>query len=200
MKVVETYSDTLDTYYQDNVVNNMAMRKDNNPGTSYDGIIFGRPVHTGTVSLLERPAKMGKAVVSCEIRNRESADSKTDRNKNKDISVITSLWKHIDKLKLYGVEWVDEDIEIGPTDDVLETVRNLIPKLVYNDLIPFRIAPSIDEGVCLAFQKDSILVYIEFYNDGDIGMIAEDFIDKRILENIDLKEADIIPALIKIFN
>ncbi|MCF8137368.1 MAG: hypothetical protein K9K63_08675 [Desulfotignum sp.] len=115
-------------------------------------------------------------------------------------SIITSLWNHIDNLKQYGVEWADRDIEIGPTDAVMEKARNLIPKLVHNNLIPFRITPSMEEGVCIAFQKNSILVYIEFYNDGDIGMIAEDYIGKRILENIDLNEADIIPVLRKIIN
>jgi hypothetical protein len=120
----------------------------------------------------------------CELQNKEPIDSNAELNNNKYFSVIFSLWKHIDKLKQYGVEWIDEDIEIGPTDDVLEKTRSLIPKLVFNDLIPFRVTPSIDEGVCLAFLKDSLLIYVEFYNDGDIGLIAEDYIDKKIIENI----------------
>jgi hypothetical protein len=185
MMIAETYSDTLDPYYKIKELANVTLRHDHNPGTSHDDIVFDRPAgRTGTTSWLKGLEKLKHAVDLCESQNKEPVDSNAELNNNKYFSVIFSLWKHIDKLKQYGVEWIDEDIEIGPTDDVLEKTRSLIPKLVFNDLIPFRVTPSIDEGVCLAFLKDSLLIYVEFYNDGDIGLIAEDYIDKKIIENI----------------
>lgn len=124
----------------------------------------------------------------------------TNSNTAKEVFVTTSLNKKIDKLKVYGIEWVDEDVLIGPTENVLNSIRELIPDLVHNDLIPFRIAPSIDKGVCLAFQKENILLYVEFYNDGDIGLISEDHIKKCIVENIDLTKNELILSLKKILS
>lgn len=194
-----TYSDTLDTNYTNNVVNNLALRRDFNPGTSYEGFAVENSIWAETISGGHPIVPVAQSrQASYDQKKREKANSEADRDRNKEISVITSLWKRIDRLRTYGVDWIDEDIEVGPTEEVIKKVRSLIPKLIYNDLIPFRITPSIDEGVCLAFQKERILTYIEFYNEGDIGMIAEDYINKKILENVDLKETNIIPALSKI--
>lgn len=192
MKSTATYSDTLDPYYTKNVVNNLALKRDANTGTSYDGFFVLKPsVHKGTLPAIVRILNAPTI--------RQTNDSIANRDKNKEVSVITNLWKRIDKLKKYGIDWVDEDIDVGPTDEVLSTIRPIIPVLVYSDLIPFRIAPSIDEGVCMVFQKERVLVYLEFYNDGDIGLISEDYIDKRVLENVDLEIDDIIPTLRRIF-
>lgn len=202
MTAMTTYSDTLDSAYTKNIVNSVALRRDFNTGTSYDGSPVNRSIQAESFTW-DRENSYHHPIMSeragcCDKNNKEQVNSKTDLYKNKRISIIINLWNRIDRLKTYGVDWVDDDIEIGPTEEIIKKVRDFIPQLINNDLIPFRITPSIDEGICVAFRKERILIYIEFYNDGDIGMIAEDYIRKKILKNVDLDETDIIPALNKI--
>ncbi len=124
----------------------------------------------------------------------------TSSEESNTLLITNSLNEKIDYLERYGKDWIDEDIEVGPNSMVIERLRRTIPKLVKRELIPSRIAPSIDEGACVIFQKGRVLVYLEFYNDGDIGLISEDIQNNRILENIDLNENDLIPSLNRIFS
>jgi hypothetical protein len=103
--------------------------------------------------------------------------------------------KKLERLETYGIDWFDEDIPVGPEKKILDEIKELIPDFVHNNLIPFRIVPSIEEGVCLSFKKDNIIVYVEFYNDGDIGLIAEDYVKKCIIKNINLTKENVIPEV-----
>lgn len=122
-------------------------------------------------------------------------DTATLPTTEKNIFVETSLKEKLDELESYGIEWFDQDIPIGPSKEVIADVRDLIPDFVDNDIIPFRIAPSIEEGLCLVFRNKDIFLYLEFYNDGDIGLIAEDRKKKSIIANIDLTKQDVIKWL-----
>ena len=105
--------------------------------------------------------------------------------------MIRLLMQKINRFK----NWSDEDIPIGPSDNVLNAVKEIVPELVNENLIPFRVTPSIDEGLCLVFRNLNIITYVEYYNDGDIGLISEDSLNNEILRNIDLKESDVVDTL-----
>ena len=130
-----------------------------------------------------------------DCRHLHEFNQETSSDENSALLIINNLNEKIDYLERYGIDWNDEDIDVGPNDRVIETLRRTIPKLVKNELVPSRIAPSIDEGACIVFQKERILVYLEFYNDGDVGLISEDIVDNIILENKDLNEDNVINSL-----
>lgn len=112
---------------------------------------------------------------------------------------LFTLSSEIERFKKYGSEDIfDPDIPIGPNRFAIETAKNLIIDLVKNDIAPFRITPSIDEGLCMAFGFDDILAYLEIYNDGDIGIIAENIDLQETIINEDLEKEEIIPTLLNL--
>lgn len=154
---------------------------------------------TSDVDDVEQPKMRSLSSIDC-FPKACTYENPTHTDDKKEFFIINNLYEKLDVLEKYGIDWSDEDISIGPNESVLKTIRGLIPKLVRNDLIPFRIAPSIDEGACVVFQKESIIVYLEFYNDGDIGLISENYTEKKIIENIDLTEHDVISNLERILS
>lgn len=67
----------------------------------------------------------------------------------------------------------------------------LLGELITNNLSTSRISASAEGGICFVFSKDPFVLYLEIYNDGEVGYIIEDYRRKRIIENkeITLKEA-----------
>lgn len=112
-----------------------------------------------------------------------------------DVSKQYNIWDFLIQTIDSFQDWSDEDIQIGPIDKILHNVKELIPELIANNLIPSRITPSAEEGLCLIFREATKAIYVEFYNDGDIGLISEDFVAKKILDNIDLKEDEVVSTL-----
>ena len=72
--------------------------------------------------------------------------------------------------------------------------KRLLPELIENDLVPFRIL-SIYNGTCLAIKKGTIIAYLEFYKGGNIGIIAEDTNDRSTVYNEDVSEDELISKL-----
>lgn len=121
----------------------------------------------------------------------QEVNTTTKSDTEKKYSMIADLTQKVDRFN----NWSDEDIPIGPSDEVLNSVKEILPELINKNLIPFRITPSIDEGLCLVFSKLNKIVYLEYYNDGDIGLISEDSLNKKILENIDLVDKEVVETL-----
>lgn len=93
----------------------------------------------------------------------------------------------------------NENISIPPNEATINLVIDLLPYLIKNNFTPYRFSPSIDEGLCVMFKEKDIIAYLEFYNDGDIGIIAENNCDKNVLINEDISKDQIIESLTKIF-
>jgi hypothetical protein len=87
--------------------------------------------------------------------------------------------------------------EVPYNKQTVELVVDILPNFISNNLIPYRFSPSIDEGLCVMFKQDNIMTYLEFYDDGDIGIIAEDIKDKKVLMNEDISKDQIIDKLIQ---
>ena len=66
-----------------------------------------------------------------------------------------------------------------------------------NIIMPYRITTSAEDDVlvCVIFKEENIMVYIEYYTDGEIGLIAENIKDKKTLVNIDIREDQIIDKI-----
>lgn len=139
---------------------------------------------------LETPITEGQ----CEETHYEN-DSSAEIKKYPEVFTLSS---EIEKFNKYGEDIFDPDIPIAPNRFAIETAKNLIIDLVKNEIPPFRITPSIDEGLCMAFGFDDILAYLEIYNDGDIGIIAENIDRQETIINEDLEKEEIIPTLLKL--
>jgi hypothetical protein len=124
-------------------------------------------------------------------QDQEHVNFETDSNVNKRYNILSFLTQKIDRFE----NWSDEDIPVGPNKAVLRIVKEMLPEFIENNLIPFRITPSSDEGLCLVFASENKIVYLEYYNDEDIGLISEDFFKKKVLDNIDLGKKDIVQTL-----
>lgn len=82
-------------------------------------------------------------------------------------------------------------VENSPT---LEPILKLINLGYYPHRINY-----LEEGTCYEYKHENKKLYLELYNDGEIGYIIEDFINKEILENEDIYEEEIIPCIQKFF-
>lgn len=101
--------------------------------------------------------------------------------------IILSIQKKINKRNIYL------------RGESLRTLKLLVPNLVKNNLIPSRLTPSEDKGFCLVFKDSEKIIYLEFYNDEDIGLISEDINQKKIIDNIDLTKNNVVETLLTIY-
>lgn len=70
-------------------------------------------------------------------------------------------------------------------DDLMNRLKGL-------GLFPERISP-LDDGACMVFKNQDITLHIEFYNDGDIAMVATD--GEHILESLDLTTETLLDTI-----
>lgn len=113
-------------------------------------------------------------------------------------SIDSKLMRLVDELYRQGeTNWKDQGIDIPNSISI--ALSELIIKSLYKDkLVPFRITASAEGGICLVFKNKTAALYLEVYNDGEIGFIVEDFIEKKILQNSEI-ELQAVEATIKNF-
>ena len=85
-------------------------------------------------------------------------------------------------------------------------VISYVSDLIKNIIVPYKLFPdrctdSVDDGICLVYNNGDLKLYMEFYNDGDMGYIVEDYKKRKSLVNEDLRtEEDIKNVLINFLN
>lgn len=79
----------------------------------------------------------------------------------------------------------EENAEL-PSDDTISKTLELLKLLAFHNLWPEKVTTSIEGGVCIIFSNLINRLYLEFYNDGDISYIIEDFKNKTVLESEEL--------------
>ena len=120
----------------------------------------------------------------------------------------TKQWKSITIVKPIDVNRMikkieeiiqKEDVETPPSLITINGIKKLIPKLIKE---PDAILAISDGGICLMFKakQKNKLIYLEYYNDGEIGLISENIIEKQIIENIDLTEDNVVEVFNKVIN
>jgi len=195
---VSTKTDTIDPFNVAFFQNDILKRKKSRSSQSSWEKDFFLPSEDGEIEL--------KSDFSFRIKvPSDSVDNEKDVEINssteiEDYLTISTLTQEIEKFKNYREEIFDPDIPVGPNLRVINRTKDLIIDLVENNIPPFRITPSIEEGLCMAFNKDDILAYLEFYNDGDIGLIAENTETQKTVINVGLRNEEIIPTLLGLFN
>lgn len=83
----------------------------------------------------------------------------------------------------------DDDIS-NPSEDVVQKTFSFVNSLKKYFLFPDKINPSVEEGICLTFENGNYVLHFEIYNDGDLGYIIEDRINKEVVENEDVETLD----------
>lgn len=86
-----------------------------------------------------------------------------------------------------------------PTIEIIEKTRKYLYKLLYYEKItPVRIASTIEEGMFLAFRnRRNGIMYMELYNDGDIGYIVINLDTKKIIENKEIQEREVVDSVVR---
>ena len=112
---------------------------------------------------------------------------------------IDDLKNKLAEIEKLGDEWDKEYNTVGPTKEVLNFAREIIPELIEKDIIPYRMAPTVEEGLCMIFENSDMRLYLEIYNDGDIGYISENFKTKEKQKNEDITKDHIVPHLVSFF-
>lgn len=93
-----------------------------------------------------------------------------------------------------------KDLEINaPNEWVVSKGKTLIGWLTSLNVFDYVILPSADEGVTFKFRNNNRNLYVEIYNDKQIGYIIEDCLKKRIISNQDLFEVNSAVLVIKKF-
>jgi hypothetical protein len=114
----------------------------------------------------------------------------------------TFLQVQLNKIKYIqsiGDNWaVDENIP-APNNSVLGKTRVILEKLAHTNIFPDRITPSAEEGICIVFRNNGETLYFELYNDGDMGYIIENRKEKKILENEDIEDLQMLYDRLKQF-
>lgn len=86
-----------------------------------------------------------------------------------------------------------------PSPDSLRNTLMAGKELVEAGLQVLRVEKSAEGGICLVFRKGSQNLYLEFYNDGDVGYIVEDFHTKQIIDNRDIRIIDSLGVVSNFF-
>lgn len=126
--------------------------------------------------------------------------------KKLDISFLNRIKCELPELKNSDITKIDSfsDGSNGKLTELVRAlqlaidVKELITKLSDNGVPP----PILDinnEAVCLTFKNGNICIYIEYYFDGDIGLISEDLELKTTIEDIDLKREEVFDAIVKYY-
>lgn len=79
----------------------------------------------------------------------------------------------------------DDEIQIDISTVLENNYNSLIIKLKEYGLKPNRMT-LFYEGICVSFTKNNTVLYVELYNDGDMGYIIEDIVNKKSIDNKDL--------------
>lgn len=106
----------------------------------------------------------------------------------------------LDIIESIGDNW-DNDGTKGPNSFSIQFSRELAFQVIENNFMPLTISQSVEEGICFVFKDGNKYLYIEIYNDEEIGLIIEDYKNKKILKNISIKsKQDIINEINKFYH
>jgi len=85
-----------------------------------------------------------------------------------------------------------------PNKFAFNNLKKTLKYLLINNIIPYKISPSVEEGICIVLKNKNKKLHFEIYNDGDMGYIIEDYINKKIISNKDFNSIkDAIHDIVK---
>ena len=109
------------------------------------------------------------------------------------------LMQKLTDIAALGDDW-SEDVK-GPNEFVISFSEELIDQLVENSFIPDRLTQSVEEGVSFVFAKENRFLYLEIYNDTEMGLLVEDYENKLVLKNKEVSSRqEILEEISEFFN
>jgi hypothetical protein len=109
------------------------------------------------------------------------------------------LLAELENIMLLGDSWSDE--VKGPNDYVISYSRNLIEQFLKNSFVPSRLTQSIEEGMSFVFMRNKLFFYLEIYNDKEMGVLIEDYDNKKVLINKEVNsQHEILEVLSEFYN
>ena len=95
----------------------------------------------------------------------------------------------IDDYKEYqiGKENYDEDIPIGPSIISINNAKEIAIKLNEIKILPFRVTLTYDSEMCLVFENNYKLLYLEFCDDREIVYSVINKENNKNQEKIEVK-------------
>ena len=128
--------------------------------------------------------------------NLESATTTNEiKNKPSEIDYIKNFFlkKAINRLnsilELDAEYFHSESIEL-PNDKVIDNTFRLLRLLAVKSIFPNKISTSVEEGICLKFKKNQLVLFLELYNSNEIGYLIENTLKHEILGNEDIASVD----------
>lgn len=102
---------------------------------------------------------------------------------------LHKVLEKIDSYKEYqiGKENYDEDIPIGPSIISINNAREIAIKLNEIKILPFRVVSTCDSEMCLVFENNRKLLYLEFCDDGEIVYSVINKENNKNQEKIEVK-------------
>lgn len=105
---------------------------------------------------------------------------------DKEMLRLNNYLNQIELIRRTSFYLLDEGVN-PPNEWALDKSKELIFELLKLKISYYQIEPSYDEGIAFIFKNTVQKMYLEIYNDGQIGYIIEDYQKKSILENNDVK-------------
>lgn len=113
---------------------------------------------------------------------RSFIDEEKEKNRNFENKLHREqLLQKLKDIEAIGEDW-NENAK-GPNDFAIAFSKDLIDQFVENNFIPNRLTQSIEEGVSFVFSKGKLFLYLEIYNDAEMGVLVEDYENKSVLKN-----------------
>jgi len=109
------------------------------------------------------------------------------------------LMQKLSDIEALGDDW-SEDVK-GPNEFAISFSEKLIDQLVEDSFIPDRLTQSVEEGVSFVFAKENCFLYLEIYNDTEMGLLVEDYKNKRVLKNKEMSsQREILEEISEFFD
>ena len=126
---------------------------------------------------LKRLDNINVDILSDSISNKQSLNSRSLKNK-----YLTSILNKLEEMYIVGDKWHEDELE-GPNINTIELSTSLTYQFIENDFFPTVVTQTVEEGICFVFGKNKRYLYLEIYNDGEIGIIIEDYSSRKIMSN-----------------
>lgn len=103
------------------------------------------------------------------------------------MSKLEEIIKKMHETILIEDGYLENENEEIPSIEIIQKTTELLTQLSVLDIYPERVNTSIDGGMCLIFEKLPLRLFLELYNNNEIGYIIEEINLKRLIENEEIK-------------
>ncbi|NQU68149.1 MAG: hypothetical protein HQ510_09420 [Candidatus Marinimicrobia bacterium] len=122
-------------------------------------------------------ANISMDMSTTSLLDEQSIDEKLYKDRS-----LKSILNKLNEMYVVGDNW-HEDALNGPDINTIEFSTILTYQFIENDFFPTVVTQTVEEGICFVFKNKQKYFYLEIYNDGEAGIIVEDYNSKIIISN-----------------